>query len=101
MAAAGRKGAKRRDGRKPSLDKPQLLLIDWLDTASPESSEWKDVDTDTLDGVARVKSTGYLAYKDKTQLIIVQTVSCDGGFFGELAIPRGCITKITRLKYGK
>ncbi len=84
--------------RKPNLVKPALLLIDWLDTASPESSNWKDTDDDTLDGVARVRSVGYLAYKDKTQLIIIQTVSDDGGFFGELAIPKGCITKITRLK---
>jgi hypothetical protein len=80
-----------------SRQKPQILLVDWNDTASPESSEWKDIDEDTLDGVARVRSIGYLGHRDKKQIILIQTVSEDGGFFGELAIPMGCVTKIRRL----
>jgi len=79
----------RESNRRPHLGKPQLVLVEWLDTASPESSNWKDAEEDTLDGVARVRSVGYLGYSDNTQVIIIQTVSEDGGFFGELAIPKG------------
>ena len=83
---------------KKKVKAAPLLMVDWDDTSSPETSEWKDIEEDTVDGVVRVRSVGYLGFRDKRQIILIQTVSEDKGFFGDLAIPMGCVTKIRRLR---
>ena len=86
-----------RKSKKKAKPAP-LLMVDWDDAATPDPMEWKDVSTDTIGGLVRVRTVGYLAYRDKRTLTLMQTVTDDGGCAGEWNIPVGCITKITRLR---
>lgn len=74
-----------------------LLMIDW-DDATSENAEWKDTEHDELEMVVRCRSVGWLAGKNARQVTLVQTVTNDAGFTGEINIPRGCIVRMRRLR---
>ncbi len=81
-----------------TLKAAPLLQVDWDDAATPDPMEWKEIARDAVDGLTMVRTVGYLAYQDRKMVVLMQSVTDDGGCGGEWAIPRGCITKIRRLR---
>lgn len=79
----------------------QMVKVEWVDSCSDDG--WMNAASPRAKEhtVSHCVSVGYLYKKDKEKVCIVQNTS-DTGSVGELmAIPRGCIKKITILKEDK
>ncbi len=71
------------------------LRVFWNDTASDD--DWKDEDEGSLN-IIQCKTTGQYIKHDDDALYMVATTSTDNCRFGEVTIPRGCITEIVALR---
>ena len=76
----------------------KIIEIEWLD--SNGQSRWAALSEYKKHTVADCKTIGYLLTQNKKEVVLMFTQSpCnDGDGNGAMAIPRGCITKIKRLK---
>ena len=78
------------------MKKKVRVEVTWEDATSldpwTEMDEARDLET------AKCTTIGYLIFKDNERVVIASNVSEDDEAFGITCIPRGCITKIKKLK---
>lgn len=83
------------------MTKPKypLVLVDWEDAGADALSGWMDSEeAEHVDGFP-AQTAGFLVRSDKTHVAIAQSIARNGGKVSLLmVIPRGCITRIKKLK---
>lgn len=77
------------------MQKLKVVKIEWVDSCSGDN--WEGFKESEEHTIAKCESVGYLLRKDKEQVQIVQNISDNGHLCAQIAIPRGCIKKITYL----
>lgn len=73
-----------------------MVKVDWVDSCSDDA--WQHESIALEHTVAPCSSVGYLLKKNKKEVSLSLSRSDLGKVFMVLAIPRGCIKKITTLK---
>jgi hypothetical protein len=76
---------------------PPLYLVEWRDAATFDSNVWRSRDELANLGTFAVHSVGFLLKRNKEHIVLAAHLAEHAGF-GELAILRGSIRKMTRLK---
>lgn len=74
-----------------------LVVVDWRDSMTWDA--WHDLDEPQEP--VKIKTAGYLVFKDKTYIVLAPTLRDQEGENrggGTWTIPCGCVTKIKRLK---
>ena len=83
------------------MSKPKypMVLVEWVDSCSP-SRVWGTAESLRTYNPVTVKSVGFLVKDDKRGITIVQGLGAesDPDACLPMAIPRGCVKKIKRLK---
>lgn len=84
--------------KPPKYPANTRVEVDWVDSAS--RGRWDSLATYQKEVPAYCRSIGYLITKSKTAVILLQTQGCNtvNDALDAITIPRGCITKIRRLK---
>lgn len=78
--------------------KTSLIIVDWDDAWA--TSGWARLDAAAQDHrPLPVKSVGFLIKQDKTGVSIAGGFDVNGNPAGQHFIPKGMITKITKVKY--
>lgn len=76
----------------------RAVYIEWADSTSFSAQRWRGKDESEGLTPAFIKSVGWLLSASKEQVLITSSISDDDDRSGCLAIPRGCITRMRRLK---
>lgn len=79
-------------------DKRKVVAVDWVDSASYAKQCWRDMAEYEALTPSVITTVGFIAAEDKARVVLVQTVNDDNDASGCMAIPRGCIRKIRRLR---
>ena len=76
--------------------------IEWLDSRQP-SSAWQFAEDFRPEGVARVRTLGFVLYENEEAIAIAQSVAYDGfrqpvtQISGVMTIPRCCVLEIKKI----
>lgn len=77
-------------------------LIEWIDASSHEGHQWRDEEDVAKLDVAKFLTVGWVFRESEDGVIVVSTHNPNNGhdksYWGELAIPKGCIVKKTLLR---
>lgn len=84
--------------KKDWYDKQKFPLyeIEWDDAAS--DGQWGSVEHHRGEGIAKCRTVGYLTLNEKTHVQVVQSLSHFGGVDSSMSIPRGCVTKMRKIR---
>lgn len=84
----------------PKYPLTQLVEVEWTDSAS--RGRWDSLENYKEERPARCKTAGYLVVKDRTRVIVAlsqgDTHALISTVLDAITIPRGCVTRIRRLK---
>lgn len=78
--------------------KRKIVIVDWVDSCSFSRQAWRDVEESRRLTPSAVQSVGFLVHQDKSHLVITGSLDKSENANGCHTIPRGCITRIRRLK---
>jgi hypothetical protein len=83
---------------QPKFPAAHLVEVDWTDSAS--RGRWDTIENYKKEVPALCRSAGYLIVKNDRVVILLQTQSINtlNDALDAITIPRGCITRIRRLK---
>ncbi len=77
--------------------KPQLVVVEWDDATSHDTWECAHEIAD-CHCLCECKSVGWLHRKNKKEIVLLSTTAEGERHAQRFAIPRGCVTKITKLE---
>jgi hypothetical protein len=78
------------------VTKHHLVIVDWEDSTS--MAYWQSIAEHAKEKAAQIQTVGWLIYRDKNRLIVLQSKSDLGRANGSMIIPAGCVRKLRRLK---
>ena len=73
-----------------------IFEIEWDDAAS--DSKWAEIRYHQEGGVANCRTVGYLTAYEKTHIQVAQSLSSLGHAADSMCIPRGCVTRIRKVR---
>lgn len=68
--------------------------VEWHDAIS--NDDWKEA-IEPVVTVPQCFTMGYLWKMDAKEVVVVATLTADGGYTGDIAIPRGCVRKVRKI----
>jgi hypothetical protein len=74
----------------------RMVLVEWRDSCFDEG--WKTQKRALRHSTSNCRTIGFLLKNKRDSVTVVESQSDTGHVDAVMAIPRGCITKITRLK---
>lgn len=74
------------------------VYIEWADSTSFGAQRWREKDESESLAPSFIKSVGWLLSSTREQVLITGSISEEDHRSGCLAIPRGCIKRMRRLK---
>lgn len=77
---------------------PRMVRIDWTDSVSFGHQRWRDLKEGEELTPSQIVSVGFLLHADKRHVRITGHLDDNENESGCFTIPRGCITKMRRLK---
>jgi hypothetical protein len=79
-----------------------FVLVEWDDSCNFGTQKWRDVEESKNLTPGKIRTVGFVLAEDKKRVVLTGSLhdEGDGDAYGNgcITIPRGCITKITRLK---
>lgn len=78
--------------------KPQPVFVEWRDSCSFGRQCWRSLE-DTQEELkpSKIQSVGFLIADEKDRIVLTGHISDGDDESGGFVIPRGCITKLTKL----
>lgn len=76
----------------------RLVRVDWVDSCSFSRQQWRSIDESKGLEPSKIQSVGFVLSEDKEHIVLTGSLDEEDHANGCHTIPRGCITKITRLK---
>jgi hypothetical protein len=76
----------------------RMVLVDWIDSCSFSRQSWRGIDESEQLTPSKISSVGWLLVDEKTHIVLTGSVDEEDHAHGCHTIPRGCITKMRRLK---
>jgi hypothetical protein len=80
----------------PKIEKGQCIHVDWLDSSYLGGGGW--VYGDLVAKAKEIESVGFVIDASEDAILIAPTQSSSGGCLSPVAIPFGCIVKITHIE---
>lgn len=74
----------------------KILLVEWRDSVSDNS--WISLESAKKSDTTKVVTVGILISTNRRRLVLLPTFSSRNNVLGEIAIPKGCITRVRKLK---
>jgi hypothetical protein len=75
-----------------------MVRVDWIDSCSFGTQRWREsVESEQL-APSRIQTVGILVKETKNYITVTGSMDEEDHVSGCLTIPRGCITKLRRLK---
>jgi hypothetical protein len=76
----------------------KAVLVEWVDSCSFGSHRWRDLEESGQLTPSKIQSVGWLLAEEKTHILLTGSLDDVGHASGCHTIPRGCITRMRRLK---
>lgn len=78
---------------------PKMVLVDWVDSTSFNAQRWRDREESKQLTPAKIQSVGFVLAESKEHIVLTGSLDGEEGHAsGCHTIPRGCITRMRRLK---
>jgi len=75
---------------------PRLIRVDWIDACS--EGDWRSPERfESIESIP-IRTVGYVVRSTEKEMVLAQSLSDSGRVSNTLAIPRGCICKVRRLR---
>lgn len=81
-----------------SEPKRKAVLVDWVDSCSFAQHRWRAVEEARQIEPSKIQSVGWLLREEKDFVVLTGSLDNDGNTSGTHTIPRGCVTRMRRLK---
>ncbi len=78
--------------------KRKAVLIDWIDSCSFGRQLWRDAEESKQLTPSKIQSVGFILAESKQHITLTGSMDEEDHVHGCHTIPRGCITRIRRLK---
>ena len=78
--------------------KRKAVLVEWLDSCSFGRHVWRHMDESKQLTPSKIQSVGFVLAEDKKRVVLTGSLDEEDHASGCHTIPRGCITRIRRLK---
>ena len=76
----------------------RLVIVEWVDSTI-WGQKWLCIDEAKEMNLNNCRAVGYITRKDKDKIVLAQSMCVeDNSVINLLAIPKGCIKKITEVK---
>jgi hypothetical protein len=79
-------------------EKRKAVLVDWIDSTSFSTHRWRDLGESKQLTPSTIQSVGFLVAESKSFITLTGALDEEEHASGCITIPRGCITRMRRLK---
>jgi hypothetical protein len=79
-------------------EKRKAVLVDWIDSTSFSTHRWRDLGESKQLTPSKIQSVGFLVAEGKSFITLTGSLCEENNASGCMTIPRGCITRMRRLK---
>lgn len=76
----------------------KAVMVEWIDSCSFSKHIWRDSAESKQLTPSKIQSVGFVLVEDKTHVVLTGSLDEEDHACGCHTIPRGCITRIRRLK---